>query len=214
MPPKRRNLEEGGPSQPWSTRCSRVSRSDDATSAVKAEAKSDPRPPKIQWDFNERWTDRLIEYLSNNPDVRLKMFSDSVKDARKESRKKVVGSKLKVEYYRQIARAVFDIVDEAERTAYVSDPERYATSVMGRIIYLQKTYTGYRKSLKVTGGGLKDDDDDGSEAYNNQLEMIRSSFRWWDVLHAWWSEHPKYAFQMVTNSTTGIEKMTRSLGMT
>ena len=33
---------------------------------------------------------------------------------------------------------------------------------------LQKTYTGYYKTLKVTGGGLKDDDDDGSEAYNNQ----------------------------------------------
>ncbi|KAF8336303.1 uncharacterized protein EI90DRAFT_156889 [Cantharellus anzutake] len=172
MPPKQRNLEEGGPSQPRSTCHSRVSRSDDATSAVKAEAKSDPCPPKIQWDFNERWTDRLIEYLSNNPDVRLKMFSDSVKDARKESGKKVVGSKPKVEYYRQIAQAVFDIVDEAEHTAYVSDPEHYATSVMGRIIYLQKTYTGYRKSLKVTGGDLKDDDDDGSEAYNNQNDLI------------------------------------------
>ncbi|KAF8322355.1 uncharacterized protein EI90DRAFT_2912648 [Cantharellus anzutake] len=62
----------------------------DATlTIVKAEAKSESRPPKIQWDSNERWTYRLIDYLSNNLDVRLKMFSDSVKDAKKQSRKKV-----------------------------------------------------------------------------------------------------------------------------
>ncbi len=27
------------------------------------------------------------------------------------------------------------------------------------------------------------------------------------MLHAWWSEHPKYAFQMVTNSTSGVDWM-------
>ena len=48
-----------------------------------------PCPPKIQWDFNERWIDCLIEFLSNNPDVCLRMFSDLVKDVRKESWKKV-----------------------------------------------------------------------------------------------------------------------------
>src|SRR5260221_8310753 len=35
--------------------------------------------------------------------------------------------------------------------------------------------------------------------------MIWSSFPWWDTLHAWWSEHPKYAFQMHMNSTSGVE---------
>ena len=35
--------------------------------------------------------------------------------------------------------------------------------------------------------------------------MIWSSFPWWDTLHAWWSEHPKYAFQVLTNSTSGVE---------
>ena len=37
--------------------------------------------------------------------------------------------------------------------------------------------------------------------------MIWSSLPWWDTLHAWWSEHPKYAFQMVTNSTSGVDQM-------
>ena len=66
-----------------------LDRSDDATSAIKAKAKSDPCPLKIQWDFNEQWIDCLIEFLSNNPDVCLRMFSDLVKDVRKESWKKV-----------------------------------------------------------------------------------------------------------------------------
>ncbi|KAF8317290.1 uncharacterized protein EI90DRAFT_3021365 [Cantharellus anzutake] len=82
------------------------------------------------------------------------MFSDSVKDAKKQSRKKVVGSKPKVEYYREIAKAVFDVEGE---------------------------------------------------------ESIRSFFPWWDTLNGWWSEHPKYAFQMVSNSVSGVEKMVGNL---
>src|SRR5258708_26553835 len=35
--------------------------------------------------------------------------------------------------------------------------------------------------------------------------MIWSSFPWWDMLHAWWSEHPKYAFQVHTNLMSGVE---------
>src|SRR5258708_898441 len=37
--------------------------------------------------------------------------------------------------------------------------------------------------------------------------MIWSSLPWWDTLHAWWSEHPKYAFQMVTNSMSSVDQM-------
>src|SRR5258708_34864458 len=51
--------------------------------------KPEPCAPKILWDLNKHWTDRLIEYLSDNLDVQLKMFSDSIKDARKESHRKV-----------------------------------------------------------------------------------------------------------------------------
>ena len=34
---------------------------------------------------------------------------------------------------------------------------------------------------------------------------------WWDTLHAWWSEQPKYSYEMITNSTTGIQKFTHDL---
>jgi len=51
--------------------------------------KPEPCALKILWDLNKHWTDQLIEYLSDNLDVQLKMFSDSTKDARKESHRKV-----------------------------------------------------------------------------------------------------------------------------
>ncbi|KAF8335318.1 uncharacterized protein EI90DRAFT_3120309 [Cantharellus anzutake] len=139
------------------------------------------------------------------------MFSNSVKDAKKESCKKVVGSKPKVKYYHEIAKAVFDVGGEEERGAYLMEPEHYATSVLGWITYLQKTYTTYRKTMRNTGEGLKDEDESQSKVYRNQLEKIKASFPWWNTLHAWWSEHPKYAFQMVTNSTSGARKMVSDL---
>src|SRR5258708_14102419 len=37
--------------------------------------------------------------------------------------------------------------------------------------------------------------------------MIQSLLPWWDTLHAWWSEHPKYAFQVVINSTSSVDQM-------
>ncbi|KAF8325863.1 uncharacterized protein EI90DRAFT_3018919 [Cantharellus anzutake] len=100
----------------------------------------------------------------------------SVKDARKESQKKVVGSKPKVEYYREIAKAVFDVEGEPDCGAYLMEPERYATSVLGQITYLQKTYTGYRKMLQQTGEGLKDEDEDKNEMHRNQLGSIHVNY--------------------------------------
>ncbi len=144
MPPKQKDPEEAS-SAPLQKHCSHASK----TPVVNPEAKLEPWAPKIQWDLNECWTDHLIEYLTENLDVWLKMFSDSVKDARKESCKKVcfsvlmlqssadtsqvVGSKPKVEYYHEIAKAIFDIEGKAECKMYVLDPEHYAMSVMGWI---------------------------------------------------------------------------------
>src|SRR5260370_23906530 len=41
--------------------------------------------------------------------------------------------------------------------------------------------------------------------------MIWSSFPWWDMLHAWWSEHPKYAFQVLMNSTSGVKHIIQNV---
>ena len=92
MPPKLKNPEEGPTtSQPQSGCCSHSTKDDGSATVpvVKPETKPDPCPLKIQWDSNEHWTDHFIEYLTNHLDVQLKMFSDSIKDAKKESHKKV-----------------------------------------------------------------------------------------------------------------------------
>ena len=41
---------------------------------------------------------------------------------------------------------------------------------------LQKTYTTYRKTLQTMGEGLKDEDENQSEAYRNQLGGLLVDF--------------------------------------
>ena len=76
------------------------------------------------------------------------MFSDSIKDAKKESHRKVsnlmfwffsadlfkiVGGKPKVKYYCAIVKVIFDAEGEPECTTYLLEPEHYTMSVMGQI---------------------------------------------------------------------------------
>src|SRR5260370_38346913 len=87
MPPKWRIPEGSMPALPAPTRCCSHS---SKISAINTEinVKPEPHALKILWDLNKHWTDGLIEYLSDNLDVQLKMFSDSIKDAKKESCRK------------------------------------------------------------------------------------------------------------------------------
>ena len=88
MPPKQRIPEEATPAPLAPPRCHSHASKIPATN-TEVNLKPEPHAPKILWDLNKHWTDQLIKYLSDNLDVQLKMFSDSIKDARKESHRKV-----------------------------------------------------------------------------------------------------------------------------
>ncbi len=86
MPPKWKGTEEGNvPSDLQPRHHSCASKAPVPQPEVKPELCS----AKILWDSNECWTDHLVDFFSNNLDIWFKMFSNSVKDARKESHKKV-----------------------------------------------------------------------------------------------------------------------------
>ena len=55
--------------------------------------KSDIQPAKatwpIQWKENTVWTDCLVAYLLENPNIQLKLFSDSTQEAHEEGWLKV-----------------------------------------------------------------------------------------------------------------------------
>jgi hypothetical protein len=105
------------------------------------------------------------------------------------------------------------------------------TLVPNFVFRLQKTYQKYRKSLRVTGQGVKDDDENWDEnkiGVSNPIhfsvlyffilliclalaEQVRQAFPWWDMLHEWWSKQPKHDIDLITNSNSGAAKMAKDL---
>ena len=90
---------------------------------------------KIFWDgqYSPR-TARLIAWLKDNPNDRLKLFSDSTQDAIAEGRKKRVGKESKMVYCTKIAHAVFGSdKDPVMRTHYQDHLEKFARAVDSRL---------------------------------------------------------------------------------
>ncbi|TEB22154.1 hypothetical protein FA13DRAFT_1603989, partial [Coprinellus micaceus] len=63
--------------------------------------------PKIEWKKNPAWTDILVEYITNHPEFRAKLFSDSNADAAKAGRGKLVGKDSKASLHQTLAAHVF-----------------------------------------------------------------------------------------------------------
>lgn len=94
--------------------------------------------PKVIWDgdrLDTRRTDRLIDWLENNPSDRHKLFSDSTQDARAQGRRREVGKTHKSFYYAKIAQHVFQNDGNPQyRAEYAVNPQKYAKSVENRLV--------------------------------------------------------------------------------
>lgn len=117
MPPKSTRKVASDPQPP------------DATSNVKVKK---VRAPEIKWAQYNQWTWDLLHYLEDNPDFRIKLFSDSTKDAKAERRPKRTAKDGKAQQYAVLAQHVF-ANDPVEGEGYAKDPARYATSVGSRL---------------------------------------------------------------------------------
>ncbi|KAJ7722577.1 hypothetical protein B0H14DRAFT_2642098 [Mycena olivaceomarginata] len=84
------------------------------------------------WVKNPQWTHSLVAYLCAHLDVRRKLFSDSIAEAKKEKRKKDVAKEGKAVQHGVLAQAIF-VDDPSKRARYVNDPTKYATSVETRL---------------------------------------------------------------------------------
>lgn len=70
---------------------------------------SSSKPPKIFWDKSYSYrTDRFIEWCNDNPTQRIKLFSDSTQDARKERRTKSQLASAKRGIFEVLACYVFE----------------------------------------------------------------------------------------------------------
>ncbi|KAJ7930833.1 hypothetical protein B0H13DRAFT_1594850, partial [Mycena leptocephala] len=65
------------------------------------------RANSIPWADNPEWISKAIEYLTDNPAFRVKLFSDSTEDATNEGRKKVQAKESKINMYGTMCEDVF-----------------------------------------------------------------------------------------------------------
>ncbi|KDQ07385.1 hypothetical protein BOTBODRAFT_76989, partial [Botryobasidium botryosum FD-172 SS1] len=147
-------------------------------------------------------TDRLIEYLTDNPVFRIKFFSDSSRDANGAGHHRLVAMEAKIHQHATLASYIFkENCDPVYAVRYRDDPSAMATSVCSRITRLKAGYRGFLKELRAAGAGLKPEDVTPGSSIANKIGTSRWS--WWDDLHAFWMEPPNYNPISVSNSTSG-----------
>ena len=84
---------------------------------------------QVEWD-NPR-TNRLLDWLDQNPDDHDRLFSNSTAAAKEENRRKVTAKGTKNYYYLALAKAVFDCEEEdVEMCAwYRKEPAKFSASL-------------------------------------------------------------------------------------
>jgi len=109
----------------------------DADSASGGEPQSTKRPKGRRVLWNAARTERLLDWLEENPEERQKLFSDSSKDAKEEGRRKRVAKSPKSEFHKLIAIFVFSVDSDSEiRADFQSNAVNYTKSVDNYIIRL------------------------------------------------------------------------------
>lgn len=95
-----------------------------------------PRAGDITWTKRHELTDYMAAYLGDHPNFRLKLFSDSVKEASAEGRKKTTAKDNKSALHGVLAEHIFKICLSAEdpwHIEYLVAPGRFGTAVGSRL---------------------------------------------------------------------------------
>ncbi|KAH9921836.1 hypothetical protein B0H21DRAFT_754970 [Amylocystis lapponica] len=154
----------------------------------------------LKWADNPAWTRTTIAYLLDNPTFRIKLFSDSVRQAKAQNRRKVQGHDAKINLYGILAGAIFtDIGDEQLKADYADNPNRFAKSTQQQFQRLKKVYMDYQREILGTGSGIKLSEEEATSL----IARIRSDWPFYDDLHSIWCELPNYNPLGVSNSEAG-----------
>jgi hypothetical protein len=162
------------------------------------DATSQPPPAKARRMMRISWTtartERLLDWLEENPVDRQKLFSDSTKDAKDEGRRKRVAKGTKSEFHKLIAVYVFSVdADKGVRDDFVVNSGNYTKSVdnyLGRYVFsffsfnsyssassrLRKEYRLFNEKLGQTGAGLKYEDVEEGSTLSNLIGLFLFSF--------------------------------------
>ncbi|KAI0337988.1 hypothetical protein BDW22DRAFT_1432836 [Trametopsis cervina] len=122
-----------------------------------AAATEETRIKNVRWDDPTR-TDRLIEWMVNNPDGRMALYPPDNKAVQAETgTRPAVRGHPKIHWYRQIAAYIFERDQQSEvRELYqaTNTYNQWTTKIENRVIGLRKLYIQERNRLGLTGQGL------------------------------------------------------------
>jgi len=187
MPPKS-STSKSTTRRPPTTRSGKTTDSRKSSNSISdqdgASGKRAPKTRRVHWSAAR--TERLLDWLDDNPEDRQKLFSDSSKDAKDEGRRKRVAKNTKSEFHKKMATYIFSADSDPEvRADFLVNPVNYIKSVDNYIIRyvlysyyviksnifgscrLRKEYRGFNESLGQTGAGLRYEDiDEGSDLKN------------------------------------------------
>ncbi|KAJ7213871.1 hypothetical protein GGX14DRAFT_392646 [Mycena pura] len=210
MARKAPNPAASAPTAPTAAPKKRKSRAKAAPQTINNSSDVEPagRTQRVQvnWIKNPDWTHAIVEYLNNNPSFRIKLFSDSTADAKKEKRAKQTAKDGKAVQFGVLAKHIF-ADDPKEQARYANDPAKYATSTETRLGRLKKEYQGY---LERVGATLQPEQGwiphAFMQAVHSQMCLeIREEWPWWDDLHTFWRELPNYNPIRVQSSEPGTD---------
>ncbi|KAG2053200.1 hypothetical protein BDR06DRAFT_886347 [Suillus hirtellus] len=142
----------------------------------------------IQWEkTHSAHTSWLIAWCKANDDAHIKLFSDSVKDAKDQGRKKKQSGTPKETYYFQLASLIF---------SNDKDPEMWLLFLQNpnACFRLRKKYNEFNKALKQSGAGITYEDlqkDPETKTLIGGLFKTQK-FPWWPDLHGWWRTNPAF----------------------
>ncbi|KAK7022515.1 hypothetical protein R3P38DRAFT_2532783 [Favolaschia claudopus] len=148
---------------------------------------------QVNWMKSPHWTHSMATYLTENPDFRRKLFSDSTAAAKKEGRQKKVAKDGKPVQCGTLAKHIFE-KDPKEAEGYARNPSKYAGA-----------YQGHLATLGATGAGLSPSEVEPDTKIASLVALIRAQWPWWDDFHSFWRELPRYNPVGVQSSEPGTD---------
>ncbi|CAK5274958.1 unnamed protein product, partial [Mycena citricolor] len=197
---------------------------------VEVEETKRTKGDSVPWGKNPSWIAKAIEYLTNNPEFRMKLFSDSTSDAAAQSRAKVQGKETKVGMYEIIMDFVAGVpsASEMEEEAKVKSesgsadheaesneeetgvlgPEWKAKYLADRGSLARSLQQQFSRMKKTYSGHVSKLYATGGglrpeDDQANLIAQIKEQFVHWDELDGFWRELPNYNPIGVLNAKSG-----------
>ncbi|KAG1718442.1 hypothetical protein EDB19DRAFT_1650371, partial [Suillus lakei] len=164
---------------------------------VQASAPASTDPGKkctIHWEgVRGARTERLLAWCKENEDARIKLFSDSAKDAKEQGRKKKQSGTSRDIFYSQVAQAVFSNDEDLEvQQLFKEDPKAFIKPVSTHFGTLKRKYNEFNKELKQSGAGKTYVELQEDPKMKSLIDTKLKKIPWWPELHGWWWMNPAF----------------------